>query len=111
VTIIAFVERTFESKTAANRIIKTGMYCLRNHPVSRGLIVGALSATCIGAALTCNAAANASDDCQIGAYRFPDGEIVDIARSVQMDIRRLSLVAPTVKSNSTARKLTGSCSM
>jgi pimeloyl-ACP methyl ester carboxylesterase len=81
VTIIAFVERTFESKTAANRIIKTGMYCLRNHPVSRGLIVGALSATCIGAALTCNAAANASDDCQIGAYRFPDGEIVDIARS------------------------------
>jgi pimeloyl-ACP methyl ester carboxylesterase len=81
VTIIASVKRIFESKTAANRIIKTGMYCSRIHPVSRGLIVGALSATCIGAALTCNSAANASDDCQIGAYRFSDGEIVDIARS------------------------------
>lgn len=80
-TIFVFVERMFESKAATDRIIKTGMYCLRIHPLSRGLIVGALSATCMGAALTCNAAANASDDCQTGAYRFPDGEIVDIARS------------------------------
>ena len=44
-------------------------------------MVGALSATCIGAALTGGASANLSDNCQIGAYRFTDGEIVDIARS------------------------------
>lgn len=44
-------------------------------------MVGALSATCIGAALTGGASPNLSDDCQIGAYRFTDGEIVDIARS------------------------------
>ncbi len=49
--------------------------------MSRGFMVGALSATCIGAALTGGASANLSDDCQIGAYRFTDGEIVDIARS------------------------------
>jgi len=57
------------------------MYCFRIYPVSRGFMVGALSATCIGAALTGGASANLSDDCQIGAYRFTDGEIVDIARS------------------------------
>ncbi len=49
--------------------------------MSRGFMVGALSATCIGAALTGGASPNLSDDCQIGAYRFTDGEIVDIARS------------------------------
>ena len=49
--------------------------------MSRGFMVGALSATCIGAALTGGASANLSDNCQIGAYRFTDGEIVDIARS------------------------------
>src|SRR5207248_7256697 len=57
------------------------MYCFRIYPVSRGFMVGALSATCIGAALTGGASANLSDNCQIGAYRFTDGEIVDIARS------------------------------
>jgi pimeloyl-ACP methyl ester carboxylesterase len=57
------------------------MYCFRIYPVSRGFMVGALSATCIGAALTGGASPNLSDDCQIGAYRFTDGEIVDIARS------------------------------
>src|SRR5262249_40463792 len=57
------------------------MYCLRIYAVSRGFIVIALSATCISAALTGGASPNASDDCQIGAYRFPDGGIVDIARS------------------------------
>ncbi len=49
--------------------------------MSRGFMVGALSATCIGAALTGGASVNISDNCQIGAYRFTDGEIVDIARS------------------------------
>ena len=49
--------------------------------MSRGFMVGALSATCIGAGLTGGASPNFSDNCQIGAYRFTDGEIVDIARS------------------------------
>src|SRR6266481_4446798 len=57
------------------------MYCFRIYPVSRGFMVGAFSATCIGAALMGGASPNLSDDCQIGAYRFTDGEIVDIARS------------------------------
>jgi len=42
------------------------------------LIFCSLSAACIGAALS---GENAGDDCQIGAYRFPNGEIVDIAQS------------------------------
>src|SRR6266508_4016605 len=49
------------------------MHCLRIHSFSPGLVVCILSAACIGA--------GTADDCQIGAYRFPDGEIVDIARS------------------------------
>jgi pimeloyl-ACP methyl ester carboxylesterase len=57
------------------------MYCLGIYPVSRGFIVGALLAACIGAGLAGAASPNASDDCQIGAYHFTDGEIVDIARS------------------------------
>ena len=44
-------------------------------------MVGALSATCIGAALTGGASANLSDNCQIGAYLLSDGEIIDIAQS------------------------------
>ena len=57
------------------------MYCLRIYRLSRGFIIGALSVACIGAALTGEASPNAPDDCQIGAYRVADGEIVDIARS------------------------------
>ena len=44
-------------------------------------MVGALSATCIGAVLTGGASANLSDNCQIGAYLLSDGEIIDIAQS------------------------------
>src|SRR4029450_3580872 len=54
------------------------MHRLRIHPFSLRLIVYALSAACI---CTSNLASNAVNDCQIGAYRFPNGEIVDIARS------------------------------
>jgi pimeloyl-ACP methyl ester carboxylesterase len=57
------------------------MYCLKIYPVSRGFIVGALLAACIGDGLAGAASPNASDNCPIGAYRFTDGEIVDIARS------------------------------
>jgi pimeloyl-ACP methyl ester carboxylesterase len=48
------------------------------HLLSLGLIVCGLSTACIGAVL---AGESTVDDCQTGAYRFPDGEIIDIARS------------------------------
>ena len=54
---------------------------LRIHPFSLRFIVYTLSAACICTALASNLASNAVNDCQIGAYRFPNGEIVDIARS------------------------------
>jgi pimeloyl-ACP methyl ester carboxylesterase len=54
---------------------------LRIHPASFGLIVCGLSAACIGAAIAGESETARPDACQIGTYRFPDGEIVDIARS------------------------------
>ena len=51
------------------------------HSLSRRLIVCALSAVCIGAVIASESKSAGPGDCQIGAYRFPDGEIVDIARS------------------------------
>ena len=58
------------------------MQRLTIHPLSLGLIFCALSAACIGVA-SCKPCGHPMPpiDCQIGAYRFPDGEIVDIARS------------------------------
>jgi hypothetical protein len=50
-------------------------------PFSLELIVCNVLAACIGTALAGSAEPGAADQCQIGAYRFPDGEIVDIARS------------------------------
>ena len=47
----------------------------------RRLIVCALSAICIGAVIASESKTARTDDCQIGTYRFSDGEIVDIARS------------------------------
>src|SRR6266481_223443 len=49
--------------------------------LSLGVIVSALSATCIRPAIADESESGTAGDCQIGAYRFPDGEIVDIARS------------------------------
>ena len=57
------------------------MHRLKIYPFSLRLIVYALSAACIWTALASNLASNAVNDCRIGAYRFPNGEIVDIARS------------------------------
>jgi pimeloyl-ACP methyl ester carboxylesterase len=54
------------------------MHRFRIRPLSFGLMIGSLSAACIGAALL---GENAGDNCQIGTYRFSDGEIVDIAQS------------------------------
>src|SRR6267378_3302941 len=51
------------------------------HLMSRRLIVCVLSAVCIGAVIATESKTAGPDDCQIGAYRFSDGEIVDIARS------------------------------
>src|SRR5262249_17685308 len=50
-------------------------------PFSLELIVCNVLAVCIGTALAGNVEPSAGDHCQIGAYRFPNGEIVDIARS------------------------------
>ncbi len=49
--------------------------------MSRRLIVCVLSAVCIGAVIASESKTAGPDDCQIGTYRFSDGEIVDIARS------------------------------
>jgi len=51
------------------------------HLMSRQLIVCVLSAVCIGAVIASESKTAGPGDCQIGTYRFSDGEIVDIARS------------------------------
>jgi len=51
------------------------------HLMSRQLIVCVLSAVCIGAVIASESKTAGTGDCQIGTYRFSDGEIVDIARS------------------------------
>jgi pimeloyl-ACP methyl ester carboxylesterase len=51
------------------------------HLMSQRLIVCVLSAVCIGAVVASESKTAGPDDCQIGTYRFSDGEIVDIARS------------------------------
>jgi pimeloyl-ACP methyl ester carboxylesterase len=48
------------------------------HPLSFRLVVYALSTVCLGAALS---GESTEADCEIGAYRLVDGEIVDIAQS------------------------------
>ena len=69
-----------ESKTETN-CITTEMSCFRIHSLSRRLVVCALSVTCIGAASGDESKSGAANECQIGAYRFSDGEVVDISRS------------------------------
>src|SRR5207245_10062718 len=49
--------------------------------LSLGVFVSALSATCIRPAIADESESGTAGDCQIGAYRFSGGEIVDIARS------------------------------
>ena len=51
------------------------------HLMSRRLIVCALSAVYIGAVIASESKTAGPDDCQIGTYRFSDGEVIDIARS------------------------------
>ena len=61
------------------------MQRLTIHPLSLGLIFCTLSAGCIGVAFAGHVEPSAVD--QIGAYRFPDGEIVDIAQSEGKTLR------------------------
>ena len=56
------------------------MSCFRIHSLSRRVLVCAFSA-CIGTAFAHELESGTVRDCQIGAYRLSDGEIVDIARS------------------------------
>jgi uncharacterized protein len=57
------------------------MFRLRICSLSNRLLVCALSAAYIGAAIGEQSETGTADGCQIGTYRFPDGEIIDIARS------------------------------
>jgi len=57
------------------------MSCFRIHSLSRRSIVCGLSAACVGVALAGHVESGAADHCQLGTYRFSDGEIVDIAQS------------------------------
>jgi uncharacterized protein len=49
--------------------------------LSLALIVAVFSATCIGAVIAGESGTGTAAYCQIGTYRFSDGEIVDIAQS------------------------------
>jgi uncharacterized protein len=60
---------------------KTEMSCFRIYSLSQRLIVCALSAAFIGVAIADESESGTPGDCQIGAYRFSDGAILDIARS------------------------------
>jgi uncharacterized protein len=57
------------------------MVRLSIHRVLRGLIACTVSAVCTVGVTAGGAESSVADDCPIGAYRFPGGEIVDIARS------------------------------
>src|SRR6266480_4363206 len=57
------------------------MSCFGIHSLSRGLTICGLSAVFIGGAIADESESGAAGDCQVGAYRFSDGEIIDIARS------------------------------
>src|SRR5919197_258356 len=57
------------------------MHCSRIYRFALGWIVCSLSAIWGGAALAGDVEPRAADRCGVAAYRFSDGEIVDIARS------------------------------
>src|SRR5947207_2496154 len=57
------------------------MSCFKIHLLWWQSLVCALSAAFIGATIADESRTAEPDDCQIGTYRFPNGEIVDIARS------------------------------
>src|SRR5213080_1524034 len=57
------------------------MSCFKIHLLWWQSLVCALSAAFIRATIADESESGTAGDCQIGAYRFSDGEIVDIARS------------------------------
>jgi uncharacterized protein len=57
------------------------MHACRMDLFSLALIVSVFSATCIGAVISGESTTGTAAYCQIGTYRFSNGEIVDIARS------------------------------
>jgi hypothetical protein len=72
--------RKIESKTGPIAS-QTEMSRFKIYSPSQRLTVCALSAVFLGAAIADESESRTAGDCQIGAYRFSDGEIVDIARS------------------------------
>jgi hypothetical protein len=79
-SIISFVERKLNPNNEGFAS-QTEMHCSRIRPLLRGLVVWSWSAVCFCAAVTGHVEPSAADGCQLGAYRLPDGEIVDIRRS------------------------------
>ena len=79
-SIISFVERKLNPNNEGFAS-QTEMHCSRIRPLLRGSIVWSWSAACFGAAVTGHVESRVADGCQLGAYRLPDGEIVDIRRS------------------------------
>src|SRR5262245_64411623 len=57
------------------------MHTRRVDLFSLALIVSIFSATCIGAVIAGESRTGTAASCQIGTYRFSNGELVDIARS------------------------------
>lgn len=58
------------------------MRCFRTYLLSVGLVICGLPTAYVG-----GAGESSDDDCQVGAYRFADGEIMDIARSEGKTLR------------------------
>src|SRR5215468_1996664 len=75
--------------------VQTEMHRSRIDPLSLGLVICGFAATWIGPALVGNVEPSTADDCQTGAYRFPDGEIIDIARSEGNTFRWRKFVGTT----------------
>jgi uncharacterized protein len=74
------LKENFASKTVTD-CITTEMHRGKVHLLCFGLIVFSRFATCMSAALSGESEPGTAKDCQVGTYRFSDGEIVDIAQS------------------------------
>ena len=63
------------------------MPCFRIHSLSRRFVVCAFSAFCVSVAIADEPMTGTVANCQIGTYRFSDGEIIDIAQSEGKTLR------------------------
>jgi pimeloyl-ACP methyl ester carboxylesterase len=63
------------------------MHCSWFDRLSLGLIVCTLSGACVSAGIADESKTGTAANCQIGTYRFSDGEIIDIAQSEGKTLR------------------------